>query len=94
MRESAIEKRICDHARSKGWIVLKLSGANHDAGKPDRLFLRNGQAVFMEIKAKGACPTALQERWLTSLIDQGFTAVWTDNVEDGCRVIDQLTTKR
>ena len=92
MRESAIEKRICDHARSKGWLVLKLSGAN-DRGKPDRLFLRNGQAVFMEIKAPGKSPTALQERWLNSLIDQGFTAVWTDNAEDGCRVIDKLTTK-
>lgn len=92
MRESAIEKKICEHAKAKGWLVLKLSGAN-DRGKPDRMFLRNGQAVFMEIKAPGKTPTALQERWLTSLIDQGFTAVWTDNAEDGCRVIDQLTTK-
>lgn len=92
MRESAIEKKICEHAKAKGWLVLKLSGAN-DRGKPDRMFLRNGQAVFMEIKAKGASPTALQERWLNSLIDQGFTAVWTDNAEAGCKVIDQLTTK-
>lgn len=93
MRESAIEKKICDHAKAKGWLVLKLSGAN-DRGKPDRMFLRNGQVVFMEIKAPGKTPTALQERWLNSLIDQGFTAVWTDNAEDGCRVIDKLTTKR
>lgn len=92
MRESAIEKKICDHARSKGWLVLKLSGAN-DRGKPDRLFLRNGQVVFMEIKASKKVPTALQERWLRQLNDEGFVAVWTDNAEAGCKVIDQLTTK-
>lgn len=92
MRESAIEKKISEHAKAKGWLVLKMSGAG-DRGKPDRLFLRDGQAVFMEIKAPGKTPTALQERWLTSLIDQGFTATWTDNAEDGCRLIDKLTTK-
>lgn len=92
MRESAVEKTICDHAETKGWIALKLRGAG-DRGKPDRMFLRNGQAVFMEVKAPGKQPTALQERWLRQLNDAGFVAVWTDNAEAGCKVIDQLTTK-
>ena len=92
MRESAVEKKICDHAKAKGWLVLKLAGS-HDRGKPDRMFLRNGQAVFIEMKSPGKSPTALQERWLRQLNDAGFVAVWTDNAEAGCKVIDQLTTK-
>jgi hypothetical protein len=82
MRESAIEKAVTAHAKKLGWLSLKLSGAN-DRGKPDRMYLRRGVAVFVEFKAPGAKPTALQMKWLSTLADQGFMVAWVDSIEDG-----------
>lgn len=90
MRESAVERAVCEYAKAMGWLVLKLSGT-HDRGKPDRMFLRKGVAVFIEFKAPGKKPTALQERWLRQLTEEGFVAVYTDNVQDGKRLIDKIT---
>jgi hypothetical protein len=82
MRESAIEKAVTAHAKKLGWMSLKLSGA-HDRGKPDRMYLRRGVAVFVEFKAPGKKPTALQMKWLHELRAEGFVTTWVDNFEDG-----------
>lgn len=89
MKESSVESAVCKYAKSKGWLPVKLSGPG-DRGKPDRMFLRNGKAVFIEFKAPGKKPTALQLRWLEQLSDMGFVATWVDNVEEGMKFIGQL----
>ncbi len=78
MKESAIEKKVCDFARANGCIVMKLAGPNQK-GQPDRMFLRNGKTLFIEFKAVGKKPTALQERWLRQLREQGFEAFVCDD---------------
>jgi hypothetical protein len=89
MRESTIEKKVCDYARQKGLIVMKLSGINQK-GQPDRMFLKNGQSLFIEFKAPGKLPTALQYRWLSQLRSEGFTASHCDNPESGISIIDEF----
>jgi len=88
MRESAVEKAICDFARKNGITPLKLAGPG-DKGKADRLFMRNGKAVFMEIKRPGGKPTELQLRFLRERLADGFQAAWFDNASDA---IDWLRT--
>lgn len=78
MRESFVEKTICDHARSRGITPLKLAGPG-EKGKADRLFMRGGKAVFMEIKRPGQKPTALQEKFLRERREDGFEAAWFDH---------------
>lgn len=82
MRESTVEKQVCEYAKQLGWRSIKLAGM-HDRGKPDRMFLRNGKVMFVEFKAPGHKPTALQMKWLNDLSDMGFTADWVDSVSDG-----------
>jgi len=90
MTESTIERAVCAYAKTKGCIVLKLSGQNQ-RGQPDRMFLYHGRVLFIEFKARGKRPTALQARWLDRLTDHGFHTACCDDIEAGKRLIDLLT---
>lgn len=87
MKESTIESKVCAYARSKGILPIKNAAPGH-RGIPDRMFLKDGKVMFIEFKAPGKTPTALQRKWLEDLKEQGFRATWTDNVTEGCHDID------
>ena len=91
MRESTIERAVCAYAKTKGCLTLKLSGQNQK-GQPDRMFLRDGRVMFIEFKAPGKRPSALQSRWLERLTEHTFHAACCDDIEAGKRLIDLLTT--
>lgn len=78
MRESALEKIVCREAKALGISTYKLAGPN-DRGKPDRIFMRNGVAAFVELKAPGEKPTKLQMKNLQEREADGFNAQWFDN---------------
>lgn len=78
MRESSIEQKVCDWAKKQGVIALKLSGPNAK-GQPDRMFIGQGKVVFIEFKAPGKKPTALQAKWLDDLTAMGFNATGFDS---------------
>jgi len=82
MRESTIEKAVCAYAKLKGCLVIKLAGQNQ-RGQPDRLFIRAGRCLFVEFKAPGKHPTALQLKWLANLNDQGMAVAWCDDIDRG-----------
>ena len=87
--ESQIEKAVCDHARKRGAIVMKLSGMNQK-GQPDRMFLYGGVVLFIEFKRPGNKPTALQKKWMSELAFHGFAATWTDDIQQGKHLIDTV----
>lgn len=89
MRESTIERAVCQYAKQKGVSNLKLSGPN-DKGKADRLFMRRGVAAFIEFKAPGEVPTPLQQKFLNERTADGFAACYCDNVAMGRRQIDSI----
>jgi hypothetical protein len=88
MRESTIEKAVCAYAKAKGCIVMKLAGQNQ-RGQPDRLFILGGRVLFVEFKASGKIPTALQLRWLLNLHYQGMTVGWCNDIAKGKNLIDK-----
>jgi Holliday junction resolvase len=87
MTESTIERAVCAYAKNKGCIVMKLSGQNQ-RGQPDRMFILDGKVLFIEFKAPGKRPTALQERWIDDLRRQGMFATWCDDIEKGKGLIN------
>jgi len=87
MRESTIEKAVCAYAKLKGCLIIKLAGQNQ-RGQPDRLFIRTGRCLFVEFKAPGKNPTALQIKWLLDLTSQGMNAMWCNSIADGKKLID------
>jgi hypothetical protein len=88
MKESTIEKAVCAYAKLKGCLSLKLAGQNQ-RGQPDRLFIRAGRCLFVEFKAPGKHPTALQLRWLVNLHEQGMTVAWCNDIAKGKELIDK-----
>ena len=78
MRESEVECKVVQWAKEHGVISIKLNGPG-DVGKPDRLFLHGGKAVFVEFKAPCKRPSLIQQRWLNDLGDAGFLAFWSCN---------------
>jgi len=90
MRESTIEQSVCAYAKAKGCLSLKLSGQNQK-GQPDRIFLYEGRVLFVEFKAPGKQPTALQARWLDRLTEHTFHTTACDDIDAGKRLIDLIT---
>jgi len=81
-RESAVEKQICDWAKSQGIRTYKFISPGRK-GVPDRMFMKDGLVSFLEIKRPGEKPTPLQYREIQQMLDQDVIAAWCDNVTDG-----------
>lgn len=86
MRESTIEKEICKFAKEHGCLTWKNAGPNA-RGTPDRIFVKDGKVLFLEIKAPGKRPTLLQERWLRKILEQNVPTGWTDSVSGGISLL-------
>lgn len=71
-RESTITAAIKKAAEADGWWVMKIHGGPHQlAGVPDLLCIRNGLAVFLEVKQPGKKATALQVRRMAEITRKG-----------------------
>lgn len=90
MRESTIEKKICDYAKSKGCAVYKFVSPGRK-GVPDRIIVApQGRVLFLEVKALGKKPTALQLREMKKLTNHYMPATWVDSVDGGKAWVDHL----
>lgn len=92
MRESTIERAVCAYAKAKGCLCMKLAGPNQK-GQPDRMFIYRGKVLFVEFKAPGKLPTALQEKWLADLKSHKMQAWACDNTDDGKWLVDHIFFK-
>lgn len=86
MRESLIEKKVCDFAKSLGLEVYKFTSPSR-AAVPDRLFICKGRHVFIEFKATGKKVTPAQDREHKRLRAAGATVYVVDSVTEGERII-------
>lgn len=59
-RENSIVSSIRKAAKKQGWWSLKIHGGFGRAGIPDLLCLKDGQAVFLEVKQPGKKASKLQ----------------------------------
>lgn len=87
MREIIIERKVSDHARSKGWIVFKFEARK---GCPDRVFMRNGKVFFIEFKAPGKKPTELQKRMHNKIRAENFNVFVVDDPMEGYKIVDAM----
>jgi hypothetical protein len=78
MRESRVEKDANDLLKGTGIKTLKLNG-HGDRSKPDRLYWKAGRCAFVEYKAPGKTPTALQAKRLRETREDGTPAEWFDD---------------
>lgn len=90
-RESAVEAAIVRYAKAHGWWTRKfVSPAQR--GVPDRVFMKRGVVVWMEVKRPGEKPTKLQMHEMGAIAQAGGIATWADNAATGCRILDAHET--
>lgn len=73
MLESQIQRNIIRRYEAQGYLVVKLSITNKP-GFPDLMCLKDGKAVFIEVKRPGEKPRPLQRYRLEELTELGFEA--------------------
>lgn len=69
--ESKIQSRIIKRLEAEGYYVIKLILTNKP-GIPDLLCLKNGKALFIEVKRPKEKPRPLQEYRMNELRNLGF----------------------
>lgn len=90
MREKDIEKKLVQTVKLAGGMCLKFTSPGFD-GVPDRLVLLPlGRMAFIELKAPGRKPRALQKRRIKQLTMLGFSCYVVDNREMIGGVIDAI----
>lgn len=87
MTEGFIERVVTDHARTCGFIVRKLKWIGR-IGAPDRLFMGDGRAVFIEFKATGKGPEPHQKREVARMRRAGMEVHVVNDVGVGCALFD------
>ena len=81
MRERDIEQKFAKAVKATGGIAPKFVSSGFD-GMPDRIvLLQGGRVAFVEVKAKGKKPTALQLQRHGMLRRLGFRVFVLDDAE-------------
>lgn len=81
MRETEIQSKIKRKLEAAGWFVTKLIQTTTN-GIPDLLALKDGTAIFIEVKRLGQKPTALQAYRHKQLTDYGFAVIVATETND------------
>lgn len=92
MREKTIERKLVATVKSMGGIAVKMSCPGFD-GMPDRLvLLPNGLSGFVEVKAPGEKPRALQKSRHELLRRLGFKVYVLDDIGQIGGIIHDIRT--
>lgn len=81
MKESEIQKKIKTRLEEFGWIIVKLIQTNLN-GIPDLLCLRNGVAVFIEVKSEDGEISHLQLYRIEKIEEQNFKVIIATSLQD------------
>jgi len=80
--EKELENACTRYAREKGYLAIKLENTGH-TGIPDRLYLKDGRAIFVEFKTPGSGRLSLfQSHWLEKLQKEHFIAQTIRTIEE------------
>ena len=89
MKEKHLEKELKKSVESIDGICWKLVCPG-TTGVPDRICLKAGRVIFVEVKAPGAKPRPIQNRRMAQLRDQGFQVFVVDSPGDIAEVANAL----
>ncbi len=85
--ESSVEAAVRRYARKNGIYTRKFSSPSR-RGVPDRVFIKHGIVVFMELKRPGEEPTPLQYHELKEIDDAGGIALWADTATAAINMLE------
>lgn len=92
MSEKEIEAALVRAVKDRGGLAPKLVSPGFD-GMPDRLvLLPDGKSAFVELKAPGKKPRAIQFRRIRELVGLGYGVFVIDSMEMIEEVLDAIQT--
>lgn len=90
MKESELEKKFTDYCKLHGLMVRKFTSPSN-RGVVDRIVINaNGVVAFIELKAPGQKPTALQRLEAARLVSRGCLHWTIDSLERTYEVLNWL----
>ncbi|MGK0541661.1 VRR-NUC domain-containing protein [Propionimicrobium lymphophilum] len=89
MKEKYLEQALKTAIENLGGICWKLVSPG-TTGVPDRICLKAGRVVFVEVKAPGKKPRPIQKHRMAQLREQGFTVLVVDSPDGIAEVSDAL----
>ena len=82
MLEKNIQSKIIKKLEADGWIALKIIKLSK-SGYPDILALKDGKAIFVEIKQPKGVLSPIQSHVIETLRTNGFEVnIWTKYQEN------------
>ena len=94
MRESIIEKRVCQYAEDNGFITYKFVSPGR-AHVPDRIFIdTTGRIFFIEFKATGEEPRPAQVREIERMMRNKAMVFVVDDIDYGKGIINGFINER
>ena len=88
--ESRITANIMATARGMGWYVIKMHGSAFSLkGTPDVLALKDGRAVWMEVKRPGQHPTKVQQMRMLELEGAGCPCATVRSPADARTLLEE-----
>lgn len=84
--ESQVEQDIRKYAEKRGWLWMKFESPGY-AGVTDRIGIRRGRVIFLEVKKKGEVPRALQEEVHEEMRSYGAEVYWVDTLEEAMEIL-------
>ena len=99
MTEKFITKKVMDHLkklkkREGSSLYFRKVSDRFASGIPDLHIIYRGDSCFVELKAFGKRPTAIQRREIDELIRAGSLAVWFDSYTKTIRFLDEFVSCR
>lgn len=86
MLERTLEKKVKRMAEDRGWWCRKFVSPSN-RGVPDRVFIRNGRVVFIELKAPGKKPTPLQAKTIRDMQIKGAEVYVVDDYAEAAAIL-------
>ncbi len=92
VRESKLEKDIREYAEATGWWQAKFVSPSK-RGVPDRVFIRRGIVLWMEVKRPddGEEPSAQQKLRMAEMKRHGAIVCWVDSFAKAKEWLDFLS---
>lgn len=87
--EASLERKVRLYAEKHGVYTRKFSSPAH-RGVPDRMFIKEGRILFLEFKARGKKPTAIQQREIDLLNKEDMPTFWVDTYEAAWSLINDF----